>query len=154
MRISRAVMMMEIAKTVAKRSTCYRLNVGAVAVIQDRIVSIGYNGTAPGEAHCAGDECAGRFGCQLTTHAERNAVDYIPAALRGVPFDLYVTDSPCTECANYLIEKGAARVFYATPYRIIHGLECLVNAGVKVYRVMPSGYVTDELGRIVPELMG
>lgn len=143
MRITRPQMFMEMAHTVAKRSTCMRLNVGAVVVHDRRIVSIGYNGSPPGEPHCSGNDCEGRNHCKLTTHAEVNALNYVP---KGVifekPLDLYVTDSPCSECFDALSGGPVGRIFFGTPYRIT---EHLTNTlwGPEVYRVLPAGYVVN-----------
>ena len=144
MRISRQAMFMDIAKVVAKRATCFRLNVGAVAVAENRIVSIGYNGSPPGEPHCTGHTCAGASQCNQTIHAEVNALNHVPAQFKDgdIDLDLYVTDSPCPYCANVIHEDGRVRrVFFATPYRITLGLDVLVEAGIQVYRVLPAGYV-------------
>lgn len=139
-RISRQVMFMEIAKTVAKRATCFRLNVGCVLTYNNTIVSIGYNGVPSGEPHCTGNQCPGRDQCLLTTHAEANAI----ARLNGSPFDtVYVTDSPCGSCAATLFRAGARTVYFAIPYRITDSLEYLRDNGVGVYQVTPSGQVIE-----------
>jgi len=139
-RITRHQMFMEVAQVVAKRSTCYRLNVGAVVVVCNRIVSIGYNGSPPGEPHCAGNECPGRHGCKIALHAEMNALAYVPIGLEH-PRDLYVTDSPCELCAAQLAPRGVARVFFANPYRITDHLNVLPARGVETYRITPAGYI-------------
>lgn len=143
MRISRAVMFIEMAKIVAMRSTCFRLNVGAVVTAHNRVVSIGYNGTPPGAPHCAGNACPGAKGCKETTHAEVNALLYVPGEHKDADLDLYVTDSPCHHCSIEIAESNVRRVFFNTPYRITTGLEMLIESGVKVYRVLPGGYVID-----------
>lgn len=143
MRISRADLFMQMAQVVAKRSTCYRLNVGAVVTIDNRVVSIGYNGVPPGEPHCRGNNCPGRDGCHETIHAEANAIAYIPQAYGLLPRDLYVTDSPCLDCANLIIKSRVKRVFFATPYRDLAPVQYLIMQGVQVYRVLPSGMVID-----------
>lgn len=141
MRLSRPQMFMEIAHIVAKRSTCMRLNVGAVIVVNRRIVSIGYNGSPPGDPHCLGDNCPGaKHGCTTTIHAEENALKYMPA-VEG-PGDLYVTDSPCSRCFNLIVNSGVIRrVFFETPYRISDHIS--PDRGLAVYRVTPAGYVVD-----------
>lgn len=142
MRISRPQMFMDIAHIVAKRSTCFRLNVGAVIVSDRRIVSIGYNGTPPGHAHCTGNSCPGAQGCSLTTHAEVNALEHLPAGITE-PLDLYVTDSPCIDC-TYRLTKDfrVKRLFFGTPYRIIDHLS-YDGLPFKVYRITPAGYIID-----------
>ncbi len=155
MRISRAVMFMDIAKTVARRATCFRLNVGAVVTVDNRIVSIGYNGTPPGEAHCAGNACAGKDGCHLTIHAEDNALRYVPASCALLAKDLYVTDSPCLACAQRIVKGRVFRVFFATPYRDTAPLEFLHVSGILVYQVMPNGDVIEWKSRrlVIPETL-
>jgi dCMP deaminase len=139
MRISRERMFADIAAVVAKRSTCSRLNVGAVVVIDNRIVSIGYNGQEPGQPHCDGVCGAGQ--CN-TIHAEINALAHVPDGYEDQLWDLYVTDSPCMTCALHLAPI-VERVFYTTPYRDVRPLDFLVSMGVKVIRVLPSGRMVE-----------
>lgn len=144
MRISRPQMFMEIAHVVSRRSTCFRLNVGAVVVVANRIVSIGYNGSPPGDPHCLGQHCPGKDGCHLTTHAEENALAYVPTSLRYDDKDLYITDSPCMSCATKIVLNGSVRrVLFARPYRLTDSLELLRRNNISCYQVMPSGYVMD-----------
>lgn len=143
-RISRQQAFMETAFVWAKRSTCYRLNVGAVVVIDGRIVSHGYNGQPPGMPHCAGNSCPGRQpGRCNTVHAEVNALNRIPASLLGQPAQLYVTNSPCTGCADQCLEYDVDEVYFSIPYRDPKGLEFLVDSGIKVFQVTPAGYVVN-----------
>jgi len=136
-------MFMEIAQAVAKRSTCARLNVGAVIVVDKRVVAIGYNGPEAGEPHCS-TECAEKArqgGCTRAIHAEINALHRIPASERDAHKIMYVTDSPCKKCAEIL---GSPRVkldmlFYSTPFREIEHLGMIP----KVYRILPSGFIID-----------
>ena len=150
-RISRHQMFMDIAHVVAKRATCMRLNVGAVVVHNRRIVSIGYNGSPPGHAHCSSELCpAGP--CHRTLHAEVNALKYIPEGSNVTNADLYVTDSPCATCYDYVLDDGRVdRIFFGTPYRITDHLEnSLFEDRVSVYRVLPAGYIMDwNTGRLV-----
>jgi dCMP deaminase len=144
MRISRHSLFMEIAHVVSKRSTCFRLNVGAVVVVQNRIVSIGYNGAPPGKPHCTGNSCPGRNGCHETIHAEVNAIDYVPPSMFGNLKDFYVTDSPCADCMRYIGVRCVSRLFFDRLYRKSDHLEKyahLFPGGI--YQVTPSGYVID-----------
>lgn len=144
MRITRPQMFMEIAQVVAKRATCMRLSVGAVLVKRRSIVSIGYNGAPAGAPHCAGNDCPGRFKCELTVHAELNALYHLPDGIEG-PLDLYVTDSPCAHCYQNILSDGRiGRIFFGTPYRITAHLETDPEErwnAPEVYRITPSGYV-------------
>jgi dCMP deaminase len=140
MRITRPQMFMEIAQVVAKRSTCMRLNVGAVLVEGRSIVSIGYNGAPAGQPHCGGNQCPGKHFCQVTDHAEENALKHLPAEFDGSNLDLYVTDSPCASCTALILHDGrVSRIFFETPYRINEHLKDLI--GIEVYKVTPAGYV-------------
>lgn len=144
---------MECAAAWAKRSTCFRLNVGAVIVVDRTIIAHGYNGVPSGHAHCTGNDCPGKFECKLTTHAEVNALErwqtMQPAAYWGRCYDkgganapdMYCTDSPCAACALAIEDAGIKRVFFATLYRLTEALDYLTVKGVGVYRVTPAGYV-------------
>lgn len=150
MRPTRQQMFIEIAQVVAKRSTCFRLNVGAVVVIKDRIVSIGYNGAPAGHDHCAGNACPGVTpGNCPTIHAEVNALSYMSEVFKTspgrpetrVPKDVYITHMPCLPCARVMIGHDVTRVFYATPYRYTDAIDLLLDHHVEVYQVTPAGYV-------------
>ena len=147
MRISRQSMFIEIAHVVSKRSTCFRLNVGAILVRDNNILSIGYNGRPSGHAHCQGASCPGRFSCKETTHAERNALERLPASdvdPTWPDIDLYCTDSPCQDCAELIGRSGiVSRVFFARPYRITESLDWLLTQGIDSYQVMPSGSIVN-----------
>lgn len=142
MRTTRPQLFMEIAQVVAKRSTCMRLNVGAVLVKDRSIVAIGYNGVPKDAPHCAGNSCPGKQHCHETIHAEMNALAHLPDGILG-PLDLYVTDSPCVGCYDKLIlDRRVTRIFFATPYRITdHLTDSLWDIGI--YRVTPAGYTVD-----------
>lgn len=139
-------MFMDIAHVVAKRATCMRLSVGAVLVSGRSIVSIGYNGVPAGQDHCSGNDCPGKFKCERTVHAEENALLHLPRSTIA-PLDLYVTDSPCKACWDWIIEDGRVnRIFFGTPYRITDHLDRFDNPighDPLVYRITPSGYVID-----------
>lgn len=141
MRITRPEMFMMMAEAAAKRSTCFRLNVGAIIVHRNNVLSIGYNGQPPGATHCTGNSCPGKDGCKLTIHAEENAIRRAIEIPWGS--DLYVTDSPCKSCADLMIKHEIKRVFFKTPYRVIEPVQALIKLGVKVYQVTPAGYIID-----------
>lgn len=136
-------MFMQAARVFAQRSTCFRLNVGAVVTVDNRIVSHGWNGQPPGEPHCSGNLCPGKDGCSLTIHAEDNALRYVPQSVQLLPKDMYVTDSPCLDCAQKIVKSRIKRVFFETPYRDTAPLQFLWANGIEVYQVMPSGYVIE-----------
>lgn len=133
MRISRDQMMMDIARTVARRGTCSRLQVGAVVSRDGRVLTMGYNGAPAGLEHC-NHMMNETEGCTRAVHAEANAAVW--AARNGVRVegaDLYVTHMPCLACASLIVNAGIRRVFYEKPYRITLGVDLLREAGVLVY---------------------
>lgn len=147
-RISRHVMWMEIAQVAAKRSTCSRANVGAVLVSKSSLISLGYNGPPPGHPHCTGPKCAPQGYCYRATHAEENAIYRAPREdVSGC--DLYVTRSPCTDCAEIIADAGIDRVFYQEEYRDPLGVSLLRQGGVDVYRMTPNGWIIDGEGNLV-----
>lgn len=145
MRISRHAMFMEMARTVSKRSTCHRLNVGSVLVVNNRVVSIGYNGPPSGEPHCFGNDCplSENGGCTRSLHAEENALRFMPPGLEDEDKHLYITHSPCPACSLLILGSKITKVFYETPYRNHEPILGLLRQGVSVYRFSPSGYLID-----------
>lgn len=143
-RISRPQMFMDIAGVVAKRATCMRLSVGAVIVKDRSIVAIGYNGVPAGHEHCRGNDCPGKYRCELTIHAELNAMYHLPEGIEG-PLDLYVTDSPCADCYQTIMNDARVqRIFFGVPYRITTHLDTVPDwPAPEVYRITPSGYIMD-----------
>lgn len=135
-RPSREDMLTEIAFVVAKRSTCNRLNVGAVIALEARVLSMGYNGPPSGIEHCQhenGEPCA------QAVHAEANAIVF--AARHGIPTQctqLYVTHMPCLACAQLIINAGIVELFYSRPYRDQAGLDLLRSAGIDIYTPKPA----------------
>jgi len=122
---------MSLAELVSQRSTCDRAHVGCVLAKGNRLLSVGYAGSAPGAPHCedVGCDIGPHGGCIRTTHAERNAVaNYHGHAGQLLGATAYVTLSPCLDCYRYLRAHGIARVVYGTRYRLgtDHlGPECL-----------------------------
>lgn len=142
-RISRHMMFMQIAEVASRRSTCFRRNVGAVIVANRNIISIGYNGPATGEPHCTGNGCADpEKGCQRAVHAEVNALDRASGGGNWT-WSMYVTESPCPDCARAVVDSPIAEVFYLNQYRIVEGIDVLMKGGVMVWRMTPSGYITN-----------
>ena len=123
---------MDIAFTVASRSTCDRAHVGAVLVRDRRILATGYNGSPAGLPHC--DEVGHLMvdgHCVRALHAEQNAI--IQAALHGISTEgatAYVTHQPCLTCAKMLINAGIHRVVYAGNYPDDNSRRFLAQAGV------------------------
>jgi len=109
---------LEIAKVVAKRSTCDRANVGAVIAKNKVILSTGYNGAPRGLPHCddVGHEIVDGH-CIRTAHAEVNAI--AQAAKNGTPIEsasIYLTISPCYDCFKMIVNAGIKEVVYGNFY--------------------------------------
>jgi dCMP deaminase len=123
---------MDIAFTVAQRSTCDRAHVGAVLVRERRILTTGYNGAPAGLPHC--DDVGHLMvdgHCVRTLHAEQNAI--IQGALHGVSIQgatAYVTHQPCLTCAKMLINSGVTHIVYDGNYPDENSRQFLQMAGV------------------------
>lgn len=109
---------LEIAKVVAKRSTCDRANVGAVIAKNKVILSTGYNGAPRGLPHCddVGHEIVDGH-CIRTAHAETNAI--AQAAKNGTSIEdasIYLTISPCYDCFKMIVNAGIKEVIYGNFY--------------------------------------
>jgi len=109
---------LEIAKVIAKRSTCDRARVGAVISRNKVILSTGYNGAPRGLPHCddVGHEIVDGH-CVRTAHAEVNAV--AQAAKNGISIEgatIYQTISPCYDCFKMLVNAGIKEVVYGNFY--------------------------------------
>lgn len=150
MRISRHQMFMEMARVVARRSTCPRLNVGAILVTPDLETFTGYNGAPPGEAHCTDVGCMMEKGsCIRTIHAEINAIKRARNA-RARDLTLYVTNSPCLPCTDEIVKFGHIHtVYFENEYRSIAHLVELHDHGITVLRLVPNGCIMNLAGERV-----
>lgn len=138
---------MEMAQVVAKRSSCTRGQVGAIIVLDRRIISIGYNGSPPGQPECIEVGCdnlvlhdwddernsyvAVSLGCQRAIHAEANAIAW--AARHGLPVDgatMYCSHGPCLGCAKLMASAGIVRSVFGIPYRDPAGVNLLTQMGI------------------------
>jgi dCMP deaminase len=136
-RLSREEMLMSIARVISFRGSCPKLRVGAVIAYQGRIISIGYNGSAPGLPHCldVGCELDEKGHCIRTIHAEMNAIAW--AARYGISTDeceLYTTNSPCVICAKAIASAGILKVHYQAEYDQSHGLIYLEKTGIQIQK--------------------
>lgn len=125
-----------MAQIWAENSYCKRRQVGAIIVKDKMIISDGYNGTPSGfENICEDDNGLTK---PYVLHAEANAITKI--ARSGNNSDgatLYVTSSPCIECAKLIIQAGIKRVVYSEEYRLTDGIDLLRRAGIEV--ILNSG---------------
>ncbi len=122
---------MRMARIWAENSYCERRKVGALLVKDKMIISDGYNGTPSGfENQCEDEHNVSK---PYVLHAEANAITKV--ARSGNSSDgatLYVTASPCIECAKLIIQAGIKRVVYGEQYRILDGVDLLRRAGIEV----------------------
>ena len=122
---------MRMANIWAENSYCERRKVGALIVKDKMIISDGYNGTPSGfENVCENEE---GFTKPYVLHAEANAITKVAqSGNSSKDATLYVTASPCMECAKLIIQSGIRRVVYLDEYRIMDGVELLKKAGIEV----------------------
>ena len=156
---------MEVAGTYAKLSTARRLQVGALVVKDDRIISIGYNGMPSGwsndcEDRVYPDRQSGDFEqhydefdaafpykdemgrpYNLKTkpevlHAEANAIAKVARSQESAEDSvIFVTHAPCIECAKLIYQSGIKQVFYRDNYRSEAGIAFLKQAGITINKV-------------------
>jgi dCMP deaminase len=141
---------MMLAKLTASRSTCLSRPTGAVVVKDRQVLTSGYNGSLPGEAHCTDEEqCFRRsmawseevkYDMCRSAHAEANAIAL--AAKKGVPLEggiIYCTLEPCITCAKLIIMSGITRVIYE------HGYDSPIPDRDRYWKsVLSSSHVTVE----------
>lgn len=124
---------LEMAAVWAKNSYCQRRKVGAIIVKDRMIISDGYNGTPAGFENVCEDENGATKPYVL--HAEANAITKVAkSGNSSLGATLYVTASPCLECAKLIIQAGIKRVVYSEEYRVADGLDLLRRAGVEVVK--------------------
>ena len=130
------------AALIAKRSTCPRLHVGCVLVRDNRPISMGYNGSVSGTAHCTDflDGCHMRDGrCQTAIHGEANCI--LNAALNGVSCassTAYITHSPCWDCLKLLAQAGIKEIVFSDKY---HRFDEVMAIAAKHGIVMPFRHI-------------
>ncbi|MBI2133796.1 dCMP deaminase family protein [Candidatus Woesearchaeota archaeon] len=136
----------EVAKLIAKKSSCSRRQIGAVIVKDNMIVSTGYNGTPRGIRNCNDGGCercsnpetvsgSNLHEC-ICVHAEENAI--VQAAYQGISTkgaSLFTSFCPCLYCAKSIVNAGIIRVFYNQAYAMDEATIRLFNdAGVEIER--------------------
>jgi len=134
---------MDIARRTSELSHARRLHVGAIVVKDDRIISIGYNGMPAGWDNNCEDEIKWPNGDIkfLTTkpevlHAETNAIAKLARSNEsGLGSDMFITHSPCLDCAKLIFQSGIKRVFYSEKYRDDTGTQFLKKSGIEVNHV-------------------
>ena len=122
---------LRMARIWSENSYCKRRQVGALIVKDKMIISDGYNGTPSGFENVCEDENNVTYPYVL--HAEANAITKIARSNNNSEgATLYVTDSPCIECAKLIIQAGIKRVVYSRQYRLDDGIQLLKKAGIEV----------------------
>lgn len=130
-RLDRKEFYAEQVRLYQRRSTCLRLQVGAVIVYDGRIISGGYNGAPSGMPHCTPETCGPDKPCTRTIHAEANAIAF--AAKYGIAIEragLWCTDSPCLDCAKLIINSGITSIVFLRQYRDVAPLKLLLDAKI------------------------
>lgn len=122
---------MRMARIWAENSYCVRRQVGALLVKNKMIISDGYNGTPSGfENVCEDDNNVTK---PYVLHAEANAITKVARSSNSSEgATLYVTASPCIECAKLIIQSGITRVVCGEKYRTLDGVDLLKRAGIEV----------------------
>ncbi|MCM1034364.1 MAG: dCMP deaminase family protein [Paludibacter sp.] len=121
---------MKMARIWAENSYCVRRQVGALLVKNQMIISDGYNGTPSGFPNLCEDER--NVSLPYVLHAEANAITKVARSSNSSEgATLYVTASPCVECAKLIIQAGIRRVVYGEQYRLLDGVELLQRAGIE-----------------------
>ena len=119
----------------AENSYCKRRQVGAILVKDKMIISDGYNGTPCGFENICEDENTGKTK-PYVLHAEANAITKVARSHNSSEgATMYVTTSPCIECAKLMIQSGIKRVVYAEDYHITDGVELLKRAHIEVCKI-------------------
>ncbi len=114
----------------AENSYCVRRKVGALLVKNGTIISDGFNGTPSGFENICEDE--NNVSKPYVLHAEANAITKIARSSQNSDgATLYVTASPCIDCAKLIIQSGIRRVVYGEKYRLDDGVALLKRAGIE-----------------------
>ena len=122
---------LQMSRIWAQNSYCQRRQVGALVVKNGMIISDGYNGTPSGfENVCEDDNGVTK---PYVLHAEANAITKLARSSNNSEGStIYITASPCIECAKLIIQAGIKRVVYGEKYRLTDGIELLERAGIEV----------------------
>ncbi len=128
----------------AENSYCKRRQVGALIVKDKMIISDGYNGTPSGFENVCEEE--NNVTKPYVLHAEANAITKVARSNNSSNgATMYVTASPCIECAKLIIQAGIKRVVYSEKYRLEDGVELLKRAGIEVVFIsMDNGKLKSE----------
>ena len=133
---------MKTAETFAELSHARRLHVGAIIVKDDRIISIGYNGMPAGwdnncENYVHGEDDTVYLKTKPEVlHAETNAIAKLARSTEsGLNATMFITHSPCLDCAKLIYQSGINAVFYRDAYRNEDGVQFLKASGITVEQI-------------------
>lgn len=148
---------MDTAERFAQLSSAVRLKVGSVIVKDNRIISIGYNGTPTGWDNSCEDKTYCEDGdwseqqlpkdaniwkkYKLTTkpeviHAEANAISKLARSSEsGLGSDMFITHAPCLDCAKLIYGAGIKKVYYRNSYRNTDGIDFLAKCSIDVEKI-------------------
>ena len=143
---------LDLADVVSQRGTCLRRRYGAVIVKNDEVISTGYVGAPRGRQNCSDlGYCirqklniprGERYELCRSVHAEANAITKIARSSQNSDgATLYVTASPCIDCAKLIIQSGIRRVVYGEKYRLDDGIRLLERAGIETTYMDLQEYV-------------
>ncbi len=125
---------LKMAAIWAQNSYCKRRQVGAILVKDKMIISDGYNGTPSGFENICEDENNNTKPYVL--HAEANAITKVAKSNNSSEgATMYVTSSPCLECAKLIIQAGIKRVVFTDSYRLEDGIDLLRRANIEIVQV-------------------
>ena len=120
---------MQIAHVVASASYCNRAQVGAIIVKDGNIIAIGYNGSPSGWPNICEDDSGNTR--EEVLHAESNAIaKCAKSSSSSDEASIYVTHSPCVECAKLIMQSGITKVYYGQVYRCTKGIGMLILHGI------------------------
>lgn len=130
---------MQTARTFAECSTAERAKVGAIIVKDDRIISIGYNGMPAGWDNTCENVIGYTQGQPVlktkpeVLHSEANAIAKVARSSESSEgADLFVTHSPCLDCAKLIYQSGIKKVYYGKQYRERDGLDFLERCNIEI----------------------
>ena len=139
MKIKMISFYMDICDRIAAMSNAKRLQVGSLVVKDDNILAFGWNGTPRGWDNCCEYTIDDAMGYDTgktkpeVIHAESNAISKLARGTEsGEGAAIFITHSPCVECAKLIYQSGITTVYYKNQYRSTQGVEFLIKSGVEV----------------------
>lgn len=136
---------MKTAETFGSLSTAKRLQVGAIVVKDNRIISIGYNGMPSGWSNECEEEIITEYESHTESvfvtkreviHAEANAIAKLARSTEsGLDAEIYVTHAPCIECAKQIYSAGIKKIYFREHYRSEDGINFLKKCNLEVTKI-------------------